>query len=322
MIPIFLFSLPRSGSTLAQRILGTHVDISTVSECWILLPHLYALKREGCYTDYGHQFAVDALQDFCDALPQGKEDYLLDLKEFVLGLYKKAAQRNTKYFLDKTPRYHLVAEDIIQMFPEAKSIFLWRNPLAVVASIIDTWDAGAWNLYRYKVDLFDGLSNLISVYEKHAAKFHTVRYEDLITNDEPELRKIFDYLGLSFDPILHTHFNQIRLEGRAGDPTGMYRYQTISKEPLTKWQYILCNPLRKRWCRRYLQWIGRERLQVMGYELDQLLSDLEAAPTTFTQIGSDVARMSFGIAHCLFEPRIMQHKIRALPHWHRLHAHT
>jgi hypothetical protein len=40
--PLFLLSLPRSGSTLAQRILAAHAGIATTSEPWILLPYLYA----------------------------------------------------------------------------------------------------------------------------------------------------------------------------------------------------------------------------------------------------------------------------------------
>jgi hypothetical protein len=39
--PLFLLSLPRSGSTLAQRILAAHGGIATTSEPWILLPYLY-----------------------------------------------------------------------------------------------------------------------------------------------------------------------------------------------------------------------------------------------------------------------------------------
>ena len=35
--PVFLFSLPRSGSTMLQRALGRHPNIATLSESWFLL---------------------------------------------------------------------------------------------------------------------------------------------------------------------------------------------------------------------------------------------------------------------------------------------
>lgn len=52
--PLFLFSLPRSGSTLAQRMLAAHPAVATVTEPWILLPFLYARKEEGVYAEYRH----------------------------------------------------------------------------------------------------------------------------------------------------------------------------------------------------------------------------------------------------------------------------
>lgn len=42
--PLFLLSLPRSGSTLAQRFLAAHDAIARASEPWILLPYLYTLR--------------------------------------------------------------------------------------------------------------------------------------------------------------------------------------------------------------------------------------------------------------------------------------
>ena len=36
--PIFIISLPRSGSTLLQRILTSHESVASASEPWLLLP--------------------------------------------------------------------------------------------------------------------------------------------------------------------------------------------------------------------------------------------------------------------------------------------
>ena len=43
---IFLISLPRSGSTLLQRIIGGHKDIHTTAEPWLMLHPFHALKAE------------------------------------------------------------------------------------------------------------------------------------------------------------------------------------------------------------------------------------------------------------------------------------
>jgi hypothetical protein len=43
---IFLISQPRAGSTLTQAILGSHRDIYTLSEPWLMLHPIYALRPE------------------------------------------------------------------------------------------------------------------------------------------------------------------------------------------------------------------------------------------------------------------------------------
>ena len=43
--PLFLFSLPRAGSTLTQRLLAAHPAICSAAEPWILLPLFHALDK-------------------------------------------------------------------------------------------------------------------------------------------------------------------------------------------------------------------------------------------------------------------------------------
>jgi hypothetical protein len=321
--PIFIFSLPRAGSTLTQLILSTHNDISTTSETWILLPYLYALKKRGVFAEYSHATMSVAIEDFCQELTHGVEDYYSELRHFILRLYSKASKGTAKYFLDKTPRYHLVVEEIIRLFPEGKFIFLMRNPLAVVASLIESWGKGKWNLYIYKVDLFDGLANLAATYHKHKKTAHAVKYENLISNPTEESQRMFDYLDLSWDASLLSQFNKVELRGRMrGDLFGTKQYRSISKEPLDKWKSILANPIRKTWCRRYLRWIGRERLSQMGYDFDTLRAELNAIPFNFRYVGSDAMRATLGIMHCVLEPMLVKDKLKKISALHRIYRHT
>lgn len=319
--PLFLLSLPRSGSTLAQRILAAHEAIATASEPWILLPYLYTLRERGAYAEYSHRVLVRAVEDFCKVLPHGRDDYVAEIRELALRLYCKASPDGTRYFLDKTPRYHLVSDEIIAAFPDGRYLVLWRNPLAVVASLIETWAGGKWNLYRFKVDLFDGIENLIQTYERHEEKLHAVRYEALITQPEETWGNVFRYLGLPFDSSILALFGNVELTGRWGDHTGTERYAAVSSEPLERWKRVLNNPVRKAWCRRYLRWIGRERLAVMGYDLDVLIAELDALPTSYRRIASDVGRGYWGILRDLSEPHILGQKLSKLPEWNRIHVH-
>ena len=306
MIPLFLFSLPRSGSTLTQRILSSHEEICTVSEPWILLPFLYTLKQQGVYSEYGHKYTTEAIEQFCLELPNGKNDYLAEIRSFILQLYAKAAKDRTKYFLDKTPRYSLVVEDIINLFPEGKFVFLWRNPLAIVSSIVETWTDRKFNLLYNRIDLFEGLSNLIAAYEKYADKSCVIHYETLLSNPESELKRLLDYLEIPFDPSLLSAFSNIQLPGKLGDQTGIHQYRLVSKEPLAKWKYTLDNPIRKAWCRRYLKWIGKERLAVMGYSLEELLTELDTSPSSLHMVGADLIRIIYGTAYNFLETQLIK----------------
>jgi hypothetical protein len=54
--------------------------------------------------------------------------------------------------------------------------------------------------------------------------------------------------------------------------------------------------LRKSWCRRYLRFIGRERLAVMGYDLAGLERELSLQPASFDSFGADLGRLVVDVA--------------------------
>jgi hypothetical protein len=318
--PIFLFSLPRSGSTLTQRLLATHEEIATTSEPWILLPYLYTLRDRGVYADYPHNLAVAAIKDFCRLMPDGEQGYLSELREFVLRLYARASDGSTRYFLDKTPAYSLIAREVMQLFPEGKFIFLWRNPLSVVASMLETpWgtEAGEWNIYDNELLLFEGLEGLVEAYRRHRARVHAVRYEDIVADPHGELAKISGYLELPYDPSNLHRFRTVKLEGKFKDPFGTKLYDRVSTEPLEKWKSTLVNPIRKAWCHRYLRWIGAERLALMGYDFNELLAQLSSLPTSPRWLASDMRNICYGQARHLYRAWIFKDEDYVFPGWVR-----
>jgi hypothetical protein len=291
--PLFIFSLPRSGSTLLQRVLAADSRISSAAEPWVLLPLVYALREHGASAEYSHYWANFALNDFVRELPNGKQDYLSAVGSAMRELYQKAAKnKDARYFLDKTPRYALIADEIMDIFPDGKFILLWRNPLAIVASIVETWGEGKWDVSMCKVDLFDGMASLIAGYQAHPEKTLAIQYESFLTSTEKELIRIAEYLELKIDPDVLKTFSQISFRGKLGDPTGVKNYQAVDTAPLEKWKTVINNPLRKMWCRRYLRWLGEERLKIMGYDLKELLRELDSTEMTLRNLFSDIVRMT------------------------------
>lgn len=303
--PLFLVSLPRSGSTLVQRVLASHEEISTTAEPWLLLPQMFSVRERDAYAPYGQVPAARAIREFTSRLPNGEDDYWAEVRRFTLRLYSLASQGRGAYFLDKTPRYHLVASDLFRVFPDGKFIFLWRNPLAILASIVQTWSGNTWRLDRWHVDLFDGLASMVAGYQCHAREAWAVRYEDLVGDPLHTWPPLFEYLGLPFDPAVLRDFHSLRLNGRMGDRAGPEWYQEISTEPLDKWRAVLSTSLRKRWCRNYINWIGGERLAVMGYDQVALLAELDSLPSGSRLLGSDMAAVLYGgISHAVREAAV------------------
>jgi hypothetical protein len=300
--PLFILSLPRSGSTLLQRVLAADNQIASVAEPWVLLPFVYTLRERGIRAEYSHQLANAALNDFIRELPDGRRDYLTAIGAVTNDLYQKATKDvNASYFLDKTPRYALIADEIVEMFPQGKFIVLWRNPLAIIASIIETWGGGRWNVSAYEVDLFDGLANLIDSYQSHSGKILAIQYENFLKSPEMELKRISEYLSVKLDAELLKRFHQVQFAGDMGDPTGVQSYREVDVAPLEKWKTTLHNPLRKAWCRRYLRWLGERRLKIMGYDFNELSRDLDSAGNSPRHLLTDCFKMT------IFSDRILNY---------------
>jgi hypothetical protein len=292
--PIFLLSLPRSGSTFVQRVLAAHPAVATQSEPWLLLPLFYATRRGGVRAEYWHTQAVDAIDDFCRELPGGTDDYLTAVRELALSLYSLAAGPEARYFLDKSPHYHFVLDELFRTFPDARFVFLWRNPLASISSAIETWRGGRWQPSYFVPEYVDGLRRLVKASEAHRDRVCAVRYEDLVAGDEQEWRRVFRYLDLEFDADVLSGFAEVPLKGRFGDQVGVHEYSRISQEPLNKWRRTLAGPVRTAWCRRYLREIGSEPLEAMGYnagELERQVTTVEGSPAS---VVPDFAAMTLG----------------------------
>jgi len=321
--PIFIFSLPRSGSTLLQRVLASHSEIDTVAEPWVLLPFLYALKSEVIFSEYSHVGASTALHDFLGNLPHGEEDYFEAVNLAVSSMYEKAGLKsNATYFLDKTPRYTLICDDVMKVFPDGKYIFLWRNPLAIIASLIETWGDGRWNVFYYKIDLFKALALAIQTYMQHSDKCLNIQYEKFLKDPVAELDRIGNYLGVQFDKKVLEDFSEISFQGGLGDVTGVKAYSQVSDEPLSKWKSTLCNPWRKWWCTKYLRWLGEERLGVMGYDLEQLLREVDEVPFSMRYWLNDLMRVFYGLVFCMFSPTIFKTKWKKLRQWKYITNHS
>jgi len=320
MKPIFLLSLPRSGSTLLQRMLAAHPRVATLPEPWVLIPPLYALRKKGVFAEYNHGSLNEAVTDFVGALPHGEADYFAAVRHFAESLYGCVVTQDKPYFLDKTPRYCFIANELIKVFPEAKYVLLWRNPVAVLSSRFHSF-GNRWRWYNYKVDFYAGLNNLVEFAQQNPDRIFSINYETLVESPETTLRGMLDYLELDMQPALLHDFVKVNLQGRMGDKTGVNDYAAVANQPLNKWRETLCNPLRVQLARNMLKTIGQSRLEFMGYDLTEFLTQLNSLPFGYQRLGSDLLRMCYGFVDELLEIGVMRKKLASAKPWRNIYIH-
>ncbi|MCP1651917.1 sulfotransferase family protein [Pseudomonas nitroreducens] len=269
---IFMISLPRSGSTLLQKILGGHSDVYTRSEPWLLLHPLYALKRDGIHTRYNAKLAAAGLRDFISNIPEkGESLYYGRLRNFYLSLYSAYLDESGKSrFLDKTPRYYEVFDELQRVFPNAKFIIIYRNPLAVLSSILDTWVKDDYRkLKGYKSDLYTGAEFLRRDFSKYS-NTHIVRYEELLSSPTPVAERLFDFLQLPRQLDCIEYGEKPSERWMYGDPVTVYENSRPDSKHIDAWKRQLDNPQRLRLLSDYLQGLGKECFKQLGYDFDEM----------------------------------------------------
>jgi hypothetical protein len=312
--PIFILSPPRSGSTLLQRLLTLHKEVDSEAEPWILLPLYYAVKKHGVYAEYSHCTSHVAIGEFKKNMTGEGVGYSDSIRAFAFSAYGNAAEAGAKYFIDKTPRYSLISREICEDFDRNKIVFLWRNPLAIVSSIVQTFLGGEWKLFRYDVDIDKGMLNLIDTYSSYKGDVISIRYEDLVKDVEKSVREVGNALGLDYSGLDLEGFNSVNFKGSMGDPTGSKKYKSISDGSLASWKKSINTYVRKKWCKNYLKKIGSDRLALIGYSYDDVLNELEGIDVEFFSIQNikDFLNVGYGAVYVFLNFKIIKDNFLSL----------
>jgi len=304
--PVFIFSLPRSGSTLLQKIIASSDEVSTSSEPWVLLPLLYAQKEAGTLSEYSHTKAVQALNDVKQSLIANNNNYNEILVEFILSLYKGLSDKGSKYFLDKTPRYYLIIQEISNIFPNAKFIFLFRNPLAQFASKMNTHNGRFKTLYSAIVDIGKGPNLLVSGYKQLQEKSIKINYNELVNDSKLVITRIENYLNIKIDESVLNNLSEIEIKGVMGDPTLMSNASNkISSESLNKWKKTFKTPIRRMVAIKYLYGINDNYFNTLGVSRDEIISELKTIKIKYSFSIKDCYDLIYCYLNLRFKPGLI-----------------
>jgi len=191
--PIFIIGLPRSGTTLLERILGSHSQVYAAGELGYFGSELTKLtgQRMGAAKADRRQFVSESSQIDYRQLGQ---NYVQSTRPLT---------GHTPRFIDKLPFNYLYAGLIHRALPEARIISLKRHPMDSCYSMYKQLFRDA---YPFSYSLQD-LADYYIAYHRLMAHWesvipgviHTVEYENLVCDTDGESRRALEHCGLNWE---------------------------------------------------------------------------------------------------------------------------
>lgn len=193
--PIFVVGMPRSGTTLIERVLTNNAEVKSAGE----LQEIGLALKQIAATD--GRYILDPA-----TIQSAKEMDLTSLGQRYLDLIQHLIKPGER-FVDKMPLNVLYGGLIAQALPKAKIVCVIRNGMDTV-----------WGNYKQLFSLTDGYYNYSYDLETTAQyycqfvalaefwhsqfpeQFHIVRYDDFVQQPEVLGKQMVEFCGLTFEP--------------------------------------------------------------------------------------------------------------------------
>jgi tetratricopeptide (TPR) repeat protein len=227
--PIFIVGMPRTGTTLVERILGSHSDVVSLGELVDFPAEMTALAQQ----TYASSGATDP-----DLLRTSLQMDFAELgRNYLRAVRPLAGER--KYFVDKLPFNFRYCGLIHQALPNAKIVHLTRDPLDTCYAVFKTLFINAYH-YSYQLD---ELAQFYVGYRRTMEHWHAVlpgvmydlSYEDLVADPPAQCRRLLEFCGLPWqDDVLEFH------QSRAASTTASAAQvrKPIYKSSVKKWRHF------------------------------------------------------------------------------------
>ncbi|HPS73935.1 MAG TPA: sulfotransferase [Bacteroidales bacterium] len=230
-IPIFfILGRPRSGTTLLTTLFNAHPNVRIAPEFPILLPLYQRFKKVKDWDEEAIRSFVDHLFRRYVFNNRTLDHYMLDQEKYTNDLLEMKHTGTVQDFLktinyqsftvyekgktlrigDKNPVYSIYARRLLKIFPEAKFICIIRDyrdnfvsirklsELKMEAPILPL------QVYRWKY----AIKEFLHCKKKYPDRFHLIRYEDLVTDQERVVKEVFEYIGIPYDPSVFDFYKK------------------------------------------------------------------------------------------------------------------
>lgn len=196
-LPVFIVGMPRSGTTLLERLIGSHSQADGAGELIEMPTILNSL------IDVASPRNASNLHKRLDEAESRRH-----AERYLKALTRKSAENSR--VVDKLPGNFISVGLILSLFPNAKIIHLSRHPLDTCLSCyFQPFQDIAW------ANDFKDIAAMYEIYRGYmdywktilpAERILDVQYESLVENSEVESKRVLEHCGLEWEPeILKFH---------------------------------------------------------------------------------------------------------------------
>ena len=210
--PIFLLGTQRSGTTLLGRMLSAHPDVFIKNE----------LPMRTIFTPGATREDIERNIDGIIKRDMGKSihELLRDERKSIWGL--------------KDPELTTHLDALKQFLPDARFVVITRDGRAVVNSYIENkWGLGT-NAYTGALRWRREVERQLAFKAEYPDKVFSLRYEDLILDQENSLRSLCDFLGLPFSELMINYADQKSFVSRNRE--NRHTFRAPDPELARKWR--------------------------------------------------------------------------------------
>jgi hypothetical protein len=265
MKKLFVVGCPRSGTTMVQQALNRHSRITIPSETayfsMFLGPMGHTWRTQRLFLR-----RINADLGIDVAMPLGRvrgvEAARAFFEQIASAYLAKIDKRDLAYFGDKTPQHLLSLPKIVEHYPDARIIVVYRDGRDVALSLSKVpW--GPRDIYASFRLWLRYVKAQEQAQRRKDLSLLCVRYEEVAVEPERELRRVTDFLELPYEPQLAEGAgNRDGVASREFDWKGR-ALEKITRARVGNWQSELtANQVRdlERW--------GGAALRSLGYRVD------------------------------------------------------
>jgi tetratricopeptide (TPR) repeat protein len=225
--PIFIVGMPRTGTTLVERILGNHSEVTSVGEA-VDFPEEMTAGARAAHARLGltdpNLLRASLQMDFGEV---GRR-YLAAVRELAGA---------ARYTIDKLPFNFRYAGLIHKALPKASIVHLTRDPIDTCYAVFKTLFINAYH-FSYQLE---ELAEYFIGYRRMMDHWHAVlpgvmlevRYEDLVADPQTQCRRLLEHCGLEWqDQVLDFH----RSTKASTTASAMQVRRPIYKSSVQKWR--------------------------------------------------------------------------------------